>query len=102
MDAELAHRFWNEAPDAAIAVKADGPILFWTCAAELIFGYPAPEAVGQPVRVFLSPNARRAPLNLTVHTSCDRESTRRVRFGKAARLNSEFLVGMSCELHTPI
>jgi PAS domain S-box-containing protein len=45
----LAQRFWQEAPDAAIAVGADGRIVFWNHAAEVIFGYPATEAIGQSI-----------------------------------------------------
>jgi protein-histidine pros-kinase len=55
MDAELAHRFWDEAPDAAIAVSTEGRVLFWNCAAESIFGYPRSEAVGHTLRELLVP-----------------------------------------------
>jgi PAS domain S-box-containing protein len=45
MDVELAHRFWEEAPDAAIAVSADGRIVFCNNAAEVTFGYHPCEAL---------------------------------------------------------
>jgi protein-histidine pros-kinase len=57
MDAELARRLWDEAPDAAIVAEADGTILFWNRAAELIFGYSAAEAVGGTIRGLLLPEA---------------------------------------------
>ncbi len=55
MDDELARKFWDEAPDAAIAVDANHKIRFWNRAAELIFGYSAAEALGQTVRELLMP-----------------------------------------------
>jgi len=51
----LAHKFWQEAPDAAIAVGADGRIAFWNHAAEVIFGYPRQEAIGQSIQALLLP-----------------------------------------------
>ena len=55
VDDGLAHRFWQEAPDAAIAVGADGRIVFWNHAAEVIFGYPLAEAIGQSIQELLFP-----------------------------------------------
>src|SRR5579863_5543168 len=55
MDDELARRFWDEAPDAAIAATAEGTILYWNRAAELTFGYSADEAVGRTLRELLLP-----------------------------------------------
>jgi PAS domain S-box-containing protein len=55
MEEELARRFWEEAPDAAIAVGADGCILSWNRAAEVIFGYSRAEAVGRTVGELLLP-----------------------------------------------
>jgi PAS domain S-box-containing protein len=55
MDVEFAHRFWEEAPDAAIAVSADGHILFWNGAAEVIFGYQRGEALGRTIQELLIP-----------------------------------------------
>lgn len=53
----LAHRFWKEAPDAAIAVSANGRILFWNPAAEAIFGYEMTEAIGRTLQELLIPEA---------------------------------------------
>ena len=58
MDDGLAHRFWQEAPDAAIAVGADGRIVFWNHAAEIIFGYPLREAIGQSIQELLVPEGQ--------------------------------------------
>jgi PAS domain S-box-containing protein len=48
----------NEAPDAILIADRDGVIRFWNSGAELIFGYTAPEAVGQSLDLIIPENLR--------------------------------------------
>ena len=54
---EFPSRFWEEAPDAAIAEGTDGRISYWNRAAEVIFGYSAAEAVGHTINELLVPRS---------------------------------------------
>lgn len=47
-----------DAPDAIIYVDANGIIRFWNKAAERIFGFPEPEALGQLVDIIMPANLR--------------------------------------------
>ncbi|HJT88196.1 MAG TPA: PAS domain S-box protein, partial [Bryobacteraceae bacterium] len=42
--------------DAIISKDLQGRILTWNAGAERIYGYPASEAIGQPITILLPPN----------------------------------------------
>jgi len=50
--------YWDEMPDAVIAVSPEGEVLHWNRAAEAIFGYTAQEAVGRRLAGFIVPPER--------------------------------------------
>jgi PAS domain S-box-containing protein len=53
-EAELALQVWEETPDAMLAISASGEILYWSRAAENIFGYSPAEALGRsPVELIV-------------------------------------------------
>jgi PAS domain S-box-containing protein len=54
-------RMFDTAPDAMIAVAADGSIAMANTRAVRLFGYPAPDLIGRPVEMLVSEEAR-APL----------------------------------------
>jgi PAS domain S-box-containing protein len=87
MDYELARRFWDEAPDAAIAAKAvDGTVLYWNRTAELIFGYSAEEAVGRTIRELLLPEGAPDPTQADSATETVAEAYEVVRRRKDGTL----------------
>jgi PAS domain S-box-containing protein len=45
----------DSAPDAFVTLDGDGIIRNWNDAAERIFGWPAAEAIGQPMRALITP-----------------------------------------------
>jgi PAS domain S-box-containing protein len=51
-------RFWEENPDAVIAVAPDGCVLYWNHAAENIFGYLSTEATGRTLSDLIIPTDR--------------------------------------------
>jgi PAS domain S-box-containing protein len=61
MDDELARRFWEDAPDAAIAIGGDGKVVFWNRAAETIFGYSSLEAKDHTLAELLLPETSGEP-----------------------------------------
>jgi len=58
MGADFSNRFWEENPDAVIAVSPDGKVLEWSRAGEAIFGYTREEAVGRGVVELIVPAER--------------------------------------------
>jgi len=51
-------KFWDQNPDALVAYGADGAVLHWNPAAELIFGYTQEEAVGRSMVELVVPKDR--------------------------------------------
>lgn len=49
----------REAPDAIIYANAQGTITFWNRAAERIFGFSEPEAVGKSLDIIIPENLRK-------------------------------------------
>jgi len=58
MGADFSNRFWEENPDAVIAVSPDGKVLDWSRAGEAIFGYTREEAVGRGLVELIVPAER--------------------------------------------
>ncbi len=58
MDPDLTRRFWDETPDAIIAVSPQGEVQRWNRAAETIFGYSRDEAVGRSLAGLIVPEDR--------------------------------------------
>src|SRR5437879_2465604 len=58
MGADFSNRFWEENPDAVIAVSPDGKVLDWSRAGEAIFGYTREEAVGRELVELIVPAER--------------------------------------------
>src|SRR5258706_7136142 len=58
MGADFSNRFWEENPDAVIAVSPDGKVLDWSRAGEAIFGYTREEAVGRGLVELILPAER--------------------------------------------
>jgi PAS domain S-box-containing protein len=50
----------DSAPDAFVAIDRGGAVTSWNTAAERLFGWSAPEAVGQPLRDLIFPEDGRA------------------------------------------
>ncbi len=57
--AAFAEALVNESPDALIALKPDGTVLFWNRGAASIFGYAQDEAVGRSLEQLIVPPERR-------------------------------------------
>ena len=55
MGTDFTSRFWNETPDAIIAMSPDGRVLHWNRAAETIFGYTPEEAAGRTLTDLIVP-----------------------------------------------
>ena len=52
-------QLFDKTPDAVVVAATDtGRILLWNPAAELLFGYPPSEAIGQPIEMLLPPDQR--------------------------------------------
>ncbi|HYU35259.1 MAG TPA: PAS domain S-box protein [Thermoanaerobaculia bacterium] len=49
MSLDDTQRYWEETPDAIIAISPEGKVLHWNRASETIFGYTAEEAMGHPL-----------------------------------------------------
>jgi PAS domain S-box-containing protein len=84
--ARLADILIEVAPDALVALSADGEILWWNNAAETIFGYPRAEAVGRSALELIVPPDRVAETRQATATTITTgtaayESVRRARDG---------------------
>jgi PAS domain S-box-containing protein len=54
---DLSRLLWDENPDAVLAVSSLGTVVFWSRAAETIFGYTQEEAMGRPLNdLIMSPD----------------------------------------------
>jgi len=58
MTPEFADKLWEHNPDALIACAADGTVLHWSPAAEVIFGYSHDEAMGKSLAGLIVPRDR--------------------------------------------
>jgi PAS domain S-box-containing protein len=58
--AELCRRIVEATSDAVIFADRDGLIRLWNRGAELIFGYPAAEAIGQSLDIIIPERLRQA------------------------------------------
>jgi PAS domain S-box-containing protein len=58
MGGDFPHQFWEETPDAMIAVSPDGRVLDWSRAGETIFGYTREEALGRALLDLIIPAER--------------------------------------------
>src|SRR4026209_606087 len=55
MTIDLTHELFDETPDAILAVHADGSVLHWNRAAEVMFGYTRDEAMGKKLTDLIVP-----------------------------------------------
>jgi PAS domain S-box-containing protein len=58
MGADFSHQFWDETPDAIIAVSPDGKVLDWNRAAQDIFGHSREEVIGRTLLELIVPAER--------------------------------------------
>src|SRR5258708_35365575 len=108
MGADFSNRFWEENPDAVIAVSPDGKVLDWSRAGEAIFGYTREEAVGRGLVELIVPAERAdeerqilgaaAQQDLAVY-----ESVRRRKDGSPGHVNcpTKALAAPGGNLHYP-
>jgi protein-histidine pros-kinase len=55
MGSDFTRDFWDETPDAIIAISPDGDVLHWNRGAEMIFGWSVEEATGRPLADLVLP-----------------------------------------------
>ncbi len=57
MSTDFMNWFWDETPDAIIALSPDGEVLHWNPGAEVIFGYSSEEATGRMAADLIVPHS---------------------------------------------
>jgi PAS domain S-box-containing protein len=82
----------DQSPDALFALSLDGRVLSWNKGAESIFGYSAPEAVGQPIDLLVvsedaRPEAARARRKTIEQGLLQFEATRCRKDGSAVQVD---------------
>ena len=74
-DATFAALLVDESPDALLALSATGRVLAWNRGAEMIFGYPAQEALGRMLDDLIVPPEQREEARQQLETAATAGST---------------------------
>jgi PAS domain S-box-containing protein len=74
----MYQRIVDDAPEAILVADREGTIVFWNAAAEVLFGYPASDAIGHSLDLII-PEAQRARhwdgYRRVMHTGVSRYTT---------------------------
>ncbi|MCI0414033.1 PAS domain S-box protein [bacterium] len=103
-DSELKFRSVAEsATDAIVLADGDGSIIFWNSGAQRIFGYSAPEAVGQALTLLMPrryQDAHRAAIEKLSTGTSSRSTDRILEFHGKKKTGEEFPLELSLGMWT--